>query len=61
MKIEATYTSVGSLFEYRSIFFISKYQRAYAKNSESVESNHKNKFCQKLIIVSDLNLLNFST
>ncbi len=37
MNIEPTYTSVGSLFEYRLMFFIPKYQRAYAWNSESVE------------------------
>ncbi|MBD2730835.1 DUF262 domain-containing protein [Nostoc sp. FACHB-892] len=37
MKIEPTYTSVGSLFEYRPMFFIPKYQRAYAWSSESVE------------------------
>lgn len=37
MKIEPTYTSVGSLFEYRPMFFIPKYQRAYAWSAESVE------------------------
>lgn len=37
MKIEPTYTSVGSIFEYRPMFFIPKYQRAYAWSSESVE------------------------
>lgn len=36
MNIEPTYTSVGSLFAYRPMFFIPKYQRAYAWNSESV-------------------------
>jgi hypothetical protein len=36
MKIEPTYTSVGSLFAYKPMFFIPKYQRAYAWNSESV-------------------------
>lgn len=42
------------------MFFIPKYQRAYAWNSESVEDLIiKNKFCKKkLIIVSDLNSLN---
>ncbi len=36
MHIEPTYTSVGSLFQYRPMFFIPKYQRAYAWNSESI-------------------------
>lgn len=36
MNIEPTYTSVGSLFQYRPMFFIPKYQRAYAWDSESV-------------------------
>jgi hypothetical protein len=36
MKLEPTYTSVGSLFAYKPMFFIPKYQRAYAWNSESV-------------------------
>lgn len=48
MKIEPTYSSVESLFEYRPMFFIPKYQRAYAWNSESVEDLIiKNKFCKK--------------
>lgn len=37
MKMEPTYTSVGKLFEYRPMFFIPKYQRAYAWEAESVE------------------------
>jgi uncharacterized protein with ParB-like and HNH nuclease domain len=37
MKLEPTYTSVGKLFEYRPMFFIPKYQRAFAWESESVE------------------------
>lgn len=37
MNIEPTYTSVGSLFAYRPMFFIPKYQRAYAWGAESVE------------------------
>lgn len=37
MKIEPTYTSVGELFGYRPMFFIPKYQRAYAWDTESVE------------------------
>ncbi len=37
MKIEPTYTSVGSLFTYKPMFFIPKYQRAYAWDTESVE------------------------
>lgn len=36
MKIEPVYTSVGDLFQRQSTFFIPKYQRAYAWNSESV-------------------------
>ncbi|QGZ92514.1 DUF262 domain-containing protein [Microcystis aeruginosa] len=36
MKIEPTYTSVGVLFKRQSTFFIPKYQRAYAWESESV-------------------------
>ena len=36
MNIDPTYTSIGSLFSYRPMFFIPKYQRAYAWNSESV-------------------------
>jgi hypothetical protein len=36
MHIEPTYTSVGSLFHYRPMFFIPKYQRAYAWDSESI-------------------------
>lgn len=36
MHIEPTYTSVGSLFQYRPMFFIPKYQRAYAWDSESI-------------------------
>jgi hypothetical protein len=34
MKLEPTYTSVGSLFAYKPMFFIPKYQRAYAWNIE---------------------------
>ncbi len=37
MKMEPTYTSVGKIFEYRPMFFIPKYQRAYAWEAESVE------------------------
>lgn len=37
MKIVPTYTSVGSLFEYKPMFFISKYQRAYAWSCQSLE------------------------
>lgn len=37
MKIEPTYTSVGSLFTYKPMFFVPKYQRAYAWETESVE------------------------
>lgn len=36
MNIEPAYTSVGSLFAYRPMFFIPKYQRAYAWDAESV-------------------------
>ena len=36
MKIEPTYTSIGALFKRQSTFFIPKYQRAYAWESESV-------------------------
>jgi hypothetical protein len=36
MNIEPTYTSVGNLFGYRPMFFIPKYQRAYAWTSDSV-------------------------
>lgn len=36
MKIEPAYTSVGSLFNGSSTFFIPKYQRAYAWDYESV-------------------------
>ncbi|MEI6441975.1 MAG: DUF262 domain-containing HNH endonuclease family protein [Nostocales cyanobacterium ELA583] len=36
MNIEPTYASVGSLFAYKPMFFIPKYQRAYAWNPESV-------------------------
>ena len=36
MNIEPVYTSVGVLFKSQSTFFIPKYQRAYAWNSESV-------------------------
>ncbi len=36
MKIDPTYTSVGSLFTYKPMFFIPKYQRAYAWDTESV-------------------------
>ena len=37
MKMEPVYTSVGKIFEYRPMFFIPKYQRAYAWEAESVE------------------------
>lgn len=37
MKMEPAYTSVGKLFEYRPMFFIPKYQRAYAWEAGSVE------------------------
>ena len=37
MKMEPAYTSVGSLFAYRPMYFIPKYQRAYAWEAESVE------------------------
>ncbi|BAZ40089.1 hypothetical protein NIES4101_60500 [Calothrix sp. NIES-4101] len=37
MKMEPAYTSVGKIFEYRPMFFIPKYQRAYAWEAESVE------------------------
>lgn len=36
MNLEPTYTSVGSLFRYRPMFFIPKYQRAYAWDPESI-------------------------
>jgi hypothetical protein len=36
MNIDPIYTSVGSLFAYKPMFFIPKYQRAYAWNPESV-------------------------
>ncbi|WP_330204487.1 DUF262 domain-containing HNH endonuclease family protein [Cyanobacterium sp. Dongsha4] len=36
MNIDPVYTSVGVLFKSQSTFFIPKYQRAYAWNSESV-------------------------
>lgn len=36
MNIEPAYTSIGSLFAYKPMFFIPKYQRSYAWNSESV-------------------------
>lgn len=36
MNIDPAYTSVGVLFKRQSTFFIPKYQRAYAWNSESV-------------------------
>ncbi len=36
MKIEPSYTTIGNLFRYRPMFFIPKYQRAYAWESESV-------------------------
>jgi hypothetical protein len=36
MKIDPTYASVGKLFSYKPMFFIPKYQRAYAWDSESV-------------------------
>lgn len=37
MKLEPAYTTVGKIFEYRPMFFIPKYQRAYAWEAESVE------------------------
>ncbi len=37
MKIEPTYTSVGKLFSSKLIFFVPKYHRAYAWDTESVE------------------------
>lgn len=37
MDLNPAYTSVGSLFENRPMFFIPKYQRAYAWSTESVE------------------------
>ncbi|GAA6618769.1 DUF262 domain-containing protein [Scytonema sp. NUACC26] len=37
MKMEPAYTSVGKIFEYRPMFFIPKYQRAYAWEAESVD------------------------
>lgn len=37
MKMEPAYTSVGKIFEYRPMFFIAKYQRAYAWEAEPVE------------------------
>jgi uncharacterized protein with ParB-like and HNH nuclease domain len=36
MNIEPAYTSIGSLFAYKPMFFIPKYQRAYAWDAESV-------------------------
>lgn len=36
MNIESVYTSVGVFFKRQSTFFIPKYQRSYAWNSESV-------------------------
>lgn len=36
MNIDPTYISVGNLFDNKPMFFIPKYQRAYAWNSESV-------------------------
>lgn len=35
--MEPAYTSVGKIFEYRPMFFIPKYQRAYAWEAEPVE------------------------
>lgn len=35
--MEPAYTSVGKIFEYRAMFFIPKYQRAYAWEAEPVE------------------------
>ncbi|WP_460205742.1 DUF262 domain-containing protein [Scytonema sp. NUACC21] len=35
--MEPAYTSVGKIFEYKPMFFIPKYQRAYAWEAESVE------------------------
>lgn len=37
MKIDPAYTSVGGLFEHKPMFFIPKYQRAYAWEEESVK------------------------
>ena len=37
MDLNPTYTSVGSLFENKPIFFIPKYQRAYAWETESIK------------------------
>ncbi|MDF5717888.1 MAG: DUF262 domain-containing protein, partial [Rhizonema sp. NSF051] len=37
MKMEPAYTSVGKIFEYKPMFFIPKYQRAYAWEAESVD------------------------
>jgi len=36
MQIDPAYTTVGKLFEYKPMFFIPKYQRAYAWETESV-------------------------
>lgn len=36
MHIEPAYTSVGKLFEYRPMFYVPKYQRAYAWDAESI-------------------------
>lgn len=36
MNIDPAYTSIGSLFAYKPMFFIPKYQRAYAWDTESV-------------------------
>jgi Uncharacterized conserved protein len=37
MDLNPTYTSVGSLFENKPMFFIPKYQRAYAWETESIK------------------------
>lgn len=37
MNLEPTYTSIGKLFTYRPMFFIPKYQRSYAWETESVQ------------------------
>ena len=36
MNIEPTYASIGSLFGHKPMFFVPKYQRGYAWNSDSV-------------------------
>ncbi len=37
MDLNPAYTSVGSLFENKPMFFIPKYQRAYAWETESIK------------------------